>query len=96
MISFCIGLKNIWSNRWSVVKTWHGSAFLKNKFWEIQINKSNDIISIDLRITARQSHAGTYLALGLIGYEIIFNFYDVRHWDSERKNWELYQKYMEY
>ena len=96
MIAICIGLRNIWSKRWGIIKTWHGRTFIKNKFWEIQINKTNDIIGIDFRITAKQSHAGSYLALGFIGYEILFNIYDNRHWDSEKDNWVKYQQYMEH
>jgi hypothetical protein len=42
--------------------------------------------------TIRQSHAGLDLELGLFGYNIHFNFYDIRHWDQNTQKWEVYEE----
>jgi hypothetical protein len=40
--------------------------------------------------TVRQDHAGLDIDLGLFGYNIHFNFYDNRHWNSEEGRWMRY------
>jgi len=54
--------------------------------------KSDDIATVDLRITTRQSHAGMDLWLGIFGYAVNLQFYDNRHWDSEVEDWQAYGK----
>ena len=41
---------------------------------------SADIIDFRAEITAKQSHSGLKLCLGLLGFNVDFNIYDTRHW----------------
>lgn len=52
------------------------------KFWELQVYLSADIIDIRVNITAKQSHSGIQLCLGLLGVNVDFNIYDARHWSA--------------
>ena len=90
MINFNFNLRNPWSDRWDCIKCWNGKTPFKNKFWEVQVDKTADIISIDFRFTIRQDHAGLFVTLGLFGYEVIGNFYDNRHWHDEKGRWINY------
>ncbi len=88
MINVYLNIRNPFSDRWKIIKTWAGISPFKNKFWEVQIDKCSDIICFELRYTTKQDHAGLFLCLALFGYEIIFNFYDNRHWDYQNDKWE--------
>jgi hypothetical protein len=52
------------------------------KFWELQIYFSADIVDVSIGITARQSHSGMRLCLGLLGVSVDLNIYDSRHWSE--------------
>lgn len=52
------------------------------KFWELQVYLSADIIDVRVNITAKQSHSGIQLCLGLLGVNVDFNIYDSRHWSD--------------
>lgn len=88
MINLQFNIRNPFSNRFEILKCWSGKTPFKNKFWEFQLDKTADIIGLDLRFTSRQNHAGLFLCLAFLGYETIFNFYDSRHWDHESNNWK--------
>jgi hypothetical protein len=92
MINLKFSIINPWWNRFANIKSWAGGSLFENKFWEVQIMKSDDLLTVDLRITTRQDHAGADLWLGLFGYAINLQFYDNRHWDSETENWQVYNK----
>lgn len=87
MINFSFNIRNPSSNRWQCIKTWSGGTPFKNKYWEVQLDKTADIIGLELRLTSRQDHAGLFLCLAFLGYELIFNFYDSRHWDHDANDW---------
>lgn len=84
-IKFCI--ENPWWNRFESIICWNGKIGLPNKYWELQILKSDDIIAFDLRISHRYDHAGIDLWLGLFGFAINFKVYDNRHWAND--SWEM-------
>lgn len=88
MINLHFNIRNPFSDRFELVRCWSGKTPFKNKFWEFQLDKTADIIGLDLRFTSRQNHAGLFLCLAFLGYEAIFNFYDGRHWDYESNNWK--------
>ena len=90
MICLQFNIRNPWSDRWECVYSKAGDLPLKNKFWEIQIDKTTDIVGFELRFTTRQDHAGVYLSLSLFGHDVIFNIYDNRHWDYDNKRWQAY------
>lgn len=90
MISFHFNIRNPYIKRFEIVKCWYGKTLFPNKFWELQVDKTSDILSFDVRFTTRQDHAGLYFELGLFGFEVIFNFYDHRHWNDKEGCWEIY------
>jgi len=92
MINLSFNIRNPWSDRWKCIYNHAGETPIKNKFWEIQIDKTSDIIGFEFRFTTRQDHAGVYLSLALFGYDVIFNIYDNRHWNYEEGRWYFYDE----
>jgi len=91
MINIRYSLENPWWNRFANIKSWAGKTPFKNKFWEVQVMRSDDIVAFDLRITTRTDHAGVDLWLGLLGYAVNLQFYDNRHWNTETNDWNVYE-----
>lgn len=88
MIYFNINIRNpLWVERFKNIKFWAGKTPLKNKFWEIQILKNDNLFRLEFGFTVQQDHAGINLELGLAGYEIHFTIYDCRHWDYQERRW---------
>lgn len=91
MIYLNLNLRNPWwVERFADIKTWHGSTPMKNKHWEIQVIKNDNLFRFEFEFTVRQDHAGVNLELGLFGYEIHFTIYDNRHWDYEKDQWQTH------
>jgi hypothetical protein len=89
MIYFNVNIRNPrWWDRFKPIKTWVGSTFLEHKFWEIQISKSCELLRLEFSWTVQEDHAGIRLELGLLGYQIDFNIYDHRHWDTDTNTWQ--------
>ena len=89
MIYFNINIRNPWWwDRWNNIKCWSGPTFLKNKYWEVQLMKCEELFRIEFNWTIRQDHAGIELELGLLGYKISCNIYDCRHWDHVKGTWQ--------
>ena len=84
--------KPSWWDRYKSIKTWHGGTPIKNKSWEVQIIKNDNILRIEFEFSTRQDHAGINLGLGLFGYEIHGMIYDHRHWNYEKNCWENYER----
>jgi hypothetical protein len=74
--------KNLWCRAWP---TW-----FKNKFIELEFYTSSDLVSFRFNWTVRTDHAGLDIEAGLFGYNVHFNFYDNRHWNSEEGRWMFY------
>ncbi len=89
MISFNFNIRNPWSSRWNCIKCLSGQL-TKHKFWELQFDKTADVVSVDFRYTIRQDHAGLFVSFGLFGYDAILNVYDNRHWHEEKGRWINY------
>jgi len=81
MINFKFTVTNPYTDRFECLYINSGKIPIKNKFWEIQIMKTDDIVSIDLQITHRTDHPGLSLDLALFGYSITLQIYDNRHWN---------------
>ena len=90
MITLQLNIRNPYSNRFKNIKCWSGKTPIENKYWEIQVMKTSDLVDICLQITHRQSHAGVRFSLGLFGYQVDFNLYDSRHWNDEEGRWYVY------
>lgn len=89
MIYYNFSIRNPWwKNRFESLLVNTFNTPWKNKFFEIQFVKCNDLFSKEFEWTIKQDHAGVRLELGLIGYKAAFNFYDNRHWDYENNCWQ--------
>jgi hypothetical protein len=90
MIYFNINIRNPWrkDSTWETLYTNFGSAFIKNKYWEVQCAKSDNILRLEFAITHKQDHAGINLELALFGYEVHFRFYDGRHWNYVNNSYD--------
>ena len=88
MIYFNVNIRNPrWWDRFESIRTWTGNTPIKNKFWEVQVMKSPELLRFEFEFTTQQDHAGINLELALLGYHIGFTFYDNRHWDYENNCW---------
>lgn len=90
MFNLSLNLRNPNSNRFEIIKSWNGGTPFKHKFWECQIDKTSDVLGFEIRYTIKQDHAGLWLSFALFGYDVIFNWYDNRHWNSVTQDWEKY------
>ena len=89
MIYFNINIRNPWWNRFQNLWNKSGSTPFKNKYWEAEFTKDDELFRIEFEWSIRQDHAGVKLELGLIGYKFRFTFYDSRHWNYEEGRWYL-------
>ena len=87
MIYIKFNIRNPWSNRWSSGQSYTG-RITEHKFWEIQFMKTADLICFEFHYSINQDHAGFSLELALAGYSGSFAFYDNRHWDYEKNDWQ--------
>ena len=91
MFTFYFHIKNPFSERFEIVTSKHGSI-TKNKSWEFQFSKTNYLLGTEITFTTKQCHSGLYLSLTLLGYEVVFNIHDNRHWDYLANDWEIYEE----
>ena len=92
MISFSFNLSNPFSSRWENIFN-RSVVFDKyHKAAEFEIYRDNTIISLMFRWSARQSHAGILLDIGLLGYTVSAQYYDTRHWNDEAGRFYVYEK----
>lgn len=90
MITLKFEILNPFIDRFENVWARVGSTPMEHKWWEAQVMKTNDLVSLDFRFTTQTDHSGIDLWLGLLGYSINFKIYDNRHWDYEKKRWCVY------
>lgn len=92
MISLNFNIRNPWSNTFKNLWCRSYSTLFKNKFIELEVTRDFTLVSFMFNWTIRQSHAGLDLELGLLGFCVHFDFYDIRHWNHETANWEVYDQ----
>lgn len=90
MLHLALKLENPSWDRFDSLYSKSGNTPWKNKFWEVQAMKSDDIIAFDLRVTTKCDHAGVDLWLGLFGYSVNLQFYDSRHWNYDEGRYYIY------
>jgi hypothetical protein len=90
MISFNFNIRNPWSNTFKNLWSRVYKTPFKNKFIELEVTKDFTLFSFQFNWTVKQSHSGLYLETGLFGYCAHFNFYDNRHWDYGKNQYEIY------
>ena len=81
MISLNFNLRNPCSNRFENLWCRVYNTPFQNKYVELEVTRDFTLLSFMFNWTVRQSHAGLDLELGVIGYNVRFNFYDNRHWN---------------
>jgi hypothetical protein len=74
-------------------KTW---PVTKNKSFEVQLSRAGGnhfkILGLEFSWWLYQCHAGPKLELGFMSFWLILFFYDNRHWDYDKGEWEVYEK----
>lgn len=91
MIYFSASVRNpYWNERFANLWYKWGNTPLKNKQWEAQFAKTDNLLHVEISITTRQDHAGARLELALFGYELHLHLYDRRHWDDSKGQWHEY------
>lgn len=87
MIHLNFNIRNPYTHFVKNLKHGHGALPFKNKFWELEIYRSSDIVRLGFEFTYRESHAGLKFEIGLLSYTIVLFLYDNRHWDTETNTW---------
>ena len=91
MIYINISLMNPWSDLFKPVWSWD-KKLTKNKAVEVEVYRSNTVIEFETRLRHRVDHAGLTIGLGVLSYTLRAQFYDTRHWNYEKKAWEIYEE----
>ena len=91
MIYINLSLMNPWSNRFEPTWSW-GRKLFEHKAVEIEVYRSNTVIEFEARLRHREDHAGLTVGLGLLSYTLRAQFYDTRHWNYEKKEWQVYEE----
>jgi hypothetical protein len=91
MINFSFNISNPFNRRWALIKGFSGRLF-DHKAWEINFYKTSCLISGDFGLNINSDHAGVRSMVGLFGFEAEIHFYDIRHWNSEKEEWERYDQ----
>jgi hypothetical protein len=89
MISLNFNLRNPWSTTFKNLWCRSYATPFTNKFIELEVTRDFTLISFMFNWTVRQSHAGLDLEIGVFGYNVHFNFYDNRHWNSDINDWQV-------
>jgi hypothetical protein len=92
MINLNFSIANPWRTDkiWNILWSKYGSI-TRNKAWEFNGYRTGCIINVEFRWTLQGDHAGAYLMMGLLGYEVELAFYDTRHWNYDTNTWECYK-----
>jgi hypothetical protein len=89
MIYLTFNIANPLRDTWTIL--WNKSGLIgKHKAWEFNGYRTNHIVNIDFHFNPVGDHGGIRAMLGLFGFDVELHFYDVRHWDIEKKDWVNY------
>ena len=87
---FNFSIRNLWQKE-SKLKSYFLFHKSLSKYKHIEIEFVSDtwnILSIEFKIGYKEDHAGIRFSFSLLGKEIYFQFYDVRHWDYAKNRWQ--------
>ena len=91
MIHLNINIGNPWSKqrfKSLVSKSWR---LTKHKAVECEVTWSDyTVAGYDFHLTFRRDHAGVRSDVTALGMSFSFDFYDTRHWDYSKGEWETY------
>ena len=85
MINLNLIICNVFSDRFRPLNWYDGDTPWQHKHWEVQAMLTNNWLCVRFEWTARCDHAGVELELGMLGFNVLFRFYDDRHWDREKQ-----------
>jgi len=91
MINIHLAIHNPWAKE-NFVSLYEASKLVaKHKAVEFQVMRyALTLFEFSFRWVIRDDHAGLTFEFGLLGYSMMFKFYDCRHWDHEKKAWVVY------
>ncbi len=92
MIGFSIRLSNpfVSGERYNRIYNVWGDL-TKNKYYEILVTRDRGLlVALSFSWRFRESHAGIDLGIGLLGYDLLIEISDKRHWDYVTNIWEEY------
>lgn len=92
MLSLNLNIRNPWSNRFENLWNKVYSTPHPSKYIELEVTRDFTLVTFMFNWTIRQSHAGLDLELGIFGYCFHFNFYDIRHWNTEAGRYYIYSE----
>jgi hypothetical protein len=92
VISFGFNLANPWSKRWENIWCRIYDTPFKSKYIELEAIKDGTIMSFSFKLATRQDHPGLTIEAGLLGYSLLFQFYDIRHWNSKEGRFYIYNE----
>lgn len=89
MINLNFSIRNPFSQKFS--NLWYRvfKTPFEYKFIELELYKNSSLLSFMFDLTARQTHSGLRLELGILGLCFAFNFYDSRHWNFAFGRYEI-------
>ena len=88
MININLNIRNPFNRNFKRLWGCARSTPFAHKFVEFHLYKDNSIISININWTVRQDHSGLNVEIGLLSYCFDFNFYDSRHWDTNKGHYQ--------
>ena len=92
MLNINLNIQNPWSNRFENLWNRAYDTPFKHKFIELEVIKDNTIVSFGFRFATRQDHAGLTVEAGLLGHSFLFQFYDIRHWNTDAGRYYIYDE----
>ena len=92
MISFNFNIRNPYSNTFKNLWCRAYKTPFTNKSIELEVTQDFTLITFMFNWTVRQSHAGLDFEVGLFGYNVRFNFYDNRHWNTKKGRYYMYDE----
>jgi len=88
MINISFSISNPHSDRFRHILSKGGGTPIRNKYWEFELLKTNDIIRFHFLVLTRCSHERAEISLGFLGWAFSFQVYDNRHWDYMKGGYE--------
>ena len=76
-----------------------GSKVTTNKAYELNVYYRGwrQLIDLHLDFTPTgRSHAGLHTSITLLGFEIVFEYHDVRHWNYDAERWATPEEHGEW
>lgn len=80
MINFGFAITNPFCNRWDTIFC-KSHQYSQYKAVEVQLVADSSIVGLSFRWTVMTDHAGISCDISLLGYNLMMQQYDVRHWD---------------